>query len=536
MSGAVGTLRNNKKSRSQAGRRHVDRYRQIALVLIKYHLGHLIQILGIQRVMPLHWIPSNPFHKDPRPEPMRARLAVEELGTTFVKVGQILSTRTDLLPPEFTYELSKLQNSLKPLPIDVVRQVIHEELNKPVSSVFTSFNTSPLGVASIGQAHAATLPDGTEVVVKVRKPGVIEQVMEDIEILHQMAVSAMERRRGPHQYDLVGVVDEIGQTLKAEMDYLHESQNAEYFAKFFQGDQKVHIPRIFRDYTTNRVITLERMKGIRISDSEALNKAGIDRRDLARRSVNIWLKMFFEGEYFHADPHPGNLFIEPDGNISLIDFGMVGIVDDEIREHLSTATRAIIERDVDLLIDALIDLGAVRHDASREILRSRLKRSMTQHPNICKLDKPSCSNFDDLISIVRDNQVQLPSNTFMLLKTMTMIHGLSKGLDAELDVMELLEPHIRQILTKKYSPLALANQVPMAATEYAIFGLGFPQRLNRLFKSLERGDFQIKAETSELNSKLDKIVHLGNRLVLGLIISALIIGAAMIIVAFKLAQ
>jgi ubiquinone biosynthesis protein len=496
----------------------------------------LIQILGLQRFMPLHWIPSNPFHKDSRPEPTRARLAVEELGTTFVKVGQILSTRTDLLPPEFTYELSKLQNSLKPLPVEVVHQAIQDELDKPISSIFASFSTKPLGVASIGQAHAATLLDGTEVVVKVRKPGVVEQVTEDIEILRQMAASAMEHWQGPQQYDIVGIVEEIGQTLMAEMDYQHESRNAEYFAKFFRGDPQVRIPRIFREYTTFRVITLERMKGIRISDSEALNKAGIDRRNLARRSVDIWLKMFFEGEYFHADPHPGNLFVETDGNISLIDFGMVGVVDDEIREHLSTATRAILERDVDLLIDALIDLGAVRHDASREILRSRLKRSMSQHPKICKLDKPSCSNFDDLISIVRDNQVQLPSNTFLLLKTMTMIHGLSKGLDTELDVMELLEPHIKQILTKKYSPLALADQIPAAAIEYAIFGLGFPQRLNRLFKSMERGDFQIKAETSELNRKLDQIVHLGNRFIVGLIISALIIGAAMIVIAFKLAQ
>jgi|WetSurMetagenome_2_1015567.scaffolds.fasta_scaffold14842_2 ubiquinone biosynthesis protein len=535
MSVALDSLRKN-NGRSQAKRQHGDRYRQIALVIIKYRLGHLIHILGLQRFMLLRWIPSNPFHKESRSEPIRARLAVEELGTTFVKVGQILSTRTDLLPPEFTYELSKLQNSLKPIPVEVVGQVIQDELGKPASSIFASFDSKPLGVASIGQAHSATLLDGTEVVVKVRKPGVVEQVTEDVEILHQMAVSAMDRWQGPSQYDIAGIVEEIGQTLMAEMDYQHESRNAEYFAKFFQNDSRVHIPRIFREYSTFRVITLERMRGIRISDSDSLNKAGIDRHDLARRSADIWLKMFFEGEYFHADPHPGNLFIEPDGNIGLIDFGMVGVVDDEIREHLSTATRAILERDVDLLIDSLIDLGAVRHDTSREILRSRLKRAMTQHPSICKLDHPSCSNFDDLISIVRDNQVQLPSNAFLLLKTMTMIHGLSKGLDAELDVMELLEPHIKQILTQKYSPTALANRFPAAATEYAIFGLDFPQRLNRLFKSLERGDFQVKADTSQLDLKLDQIVHLGNRLIIALIISALIIGTAMIVIAFKLAQ
>jgi ubiquinone biosynthesis protein len=523
------------KGKAIRKRRYFERYREIAMILIKYRLDDVIHTLGLQRFMPIGHLPSNPFHKEHRPEAERARLAIEELGTTFIKVGQILSTRTDLLSAEFILELSKLQNSLKPFPFEVVQQAIQEELGKPVSDIFAEFNPQPIGVASIGQAHAATLLDGTEVVVKVRKPGVVEQVSEDIEILNQLAASAADRWQDA-QYDIVGIVKEIGDTLMAEMDYRGERQNAENLANFFKGDRTVHIPRIFKEYSTSRVITLQRVKGIRISDFETLKKAGVDRSELAKRSINIWLKMFFEGSYFHADPHPGNLFVQPDGTIGLIDFGMVGVVDDEIREHLCQAIRAILEKDPDLLIDSLIDMGAVRHDASREVLRSKLKRAMAQHSRICKLDHDSCSGFDDLIDIVRGNQVQLPSNTFLLLKTMTMVHGMGRGLDPDLDMMDLMEPAVKRILIKKYSPISLAGKVPMAATEYAILGLGLPQRLNRLLKSAERGDLQIRATTEGMERKLDQIYHLGNRLLIGLVLSALIIGVALVVLAFKLGQ
>jgi ubiquinone biosynthesis protein len=203
-----------------------------------------MRVLGLQGFFALGWMPSNPFHKESRSEPERTRLAVEEMGRTFVKVGQILSTRTDLLPAEFTYELSKLQNSLKPFPIDVVHQAIQDELGKPVSSIFANFDPKLIGVASIGQAHAAALLDGSEVVVKVRKPGVIEQVAEDIEILRQLGASAAEHWHSLRQYDIVGIVEEIAETPIAEMDYQRERRNAEYFANFFNGDTLVHIPKI----------------------------------------------------------------------------------------------------------------------------------------------------------------------------------------------------------------------------------------------------------------------------------------------------
>ena len=266
---------------------HFTRYRQIAMVLVKYRLAELMRPLGLDGFARLRWIPSNPWHKEAYTQSQRVRMALEELGTTFVKVGQILSTRTDILPSDFTQELSKLQSSLSPIPVEVVEKVIREELGRPVREIFASFDPNPLGVASIGQAHAATLRDGREVVVKSRKPGVVEQVQIDLEILRRQAVSAARRGKGMQDYNLPGIVEEISDTLMAELDYIREGHSAEHFAQFFREDPLIHIPKILWEYTTARVITLERIKGIGILDVPALDAAGFNRKELAKRSASI---------------------------------------------------------------------------------------------------------------------------------------------------------------------------------------------------------------------------------------------------------
>lgn len=515
--------------------RHFARYKQIALVLMKYRLGDLVQTFGLEKFVSFRWIPTtDPWRKQTYSKPARTRMALEELGTSFVKVGQILSTRTDLLPREFTLELAKLQSSLQPQPLETIENVIDSELHRPVSEVFPFFDPNPVGVASIGQAHAATLRDGTEVIVKARKPGVMEQVIEDMDILRQMAINASKHWGGSQQYDLKGIVEEIAETLTAEMDYIKEGHNAEYFRRFFQSDSSVHIPRIFWEYTTSRVITLERIRGIGIADVASLDKAGFDRKALANRAVGLWTKMVFEGVVFHADPHPGNLFVESDGRLGLIDFGMVGIVDDEVREYLSNAVKGILDRDVDLLVDSLIDLGAVRRDGSREALRADLKHVMGHYPKLDLADLPVNNNFGELIAVVRRNSVQLPSNTFLLLKTMAMAQSLGKEADSEFDMFSLLEPNIKKFLKERHSPAAFFRRLPAAASELAEIGSGLPQRLNRILKSVERGELKIRTDVSALEIHLEHLERIINRMVIGVIVAAIILGAAITVLAFSL--
>ncbi len=523
-------------AQSPLRRRHTARYRHIALVLVKYQLGDLIRTLNLDRFLPFHFVPPVlPWTRSDVSRAARTRMAMEDLGTTFVKLGQILSTRVDLLPPDYTAELSKLQNALKPLPTDVIKQAILEELGKPVEEIFATFDPVPMGVASIGQAHAATLRDGAEVVVKVRKPGVVEQAEEDMDILHQLAEAASRNWRGiPQQYDLVAIVHEIAETFLAEMDYVREGHSAEHFSRFFAEDDGVHVPKIYWDYTRPRVITLERIHGFGILDTIALEKAGFNRKEIAEHAVGLWLKMIFTGSLMHADPHPGNLFVEGGGRLGLIDYGMVYIIDEEVRQNLASALRAIVARDVDSLVDSLMELGAFRHEVSRDMLRGDLKHVMGHYPSLSTADLHLGANLGELFTVVRRNHIQLPANTFLLLKTVAMAQSLGKALDPQFDILPMLESYVRQTLDVRHATEALVKGFRGAVADMALFGLSLPRRLNRFVKSVERGELQIKPDMTGLEDHMRHLERLVNRMIFGILIAAIILCLTVLYVAFRL--
>jgi ubiquinone biosynthesis protein len=535
----VNLIKDTKLQRKQKG--HFARYRQIVMVLAKYRLEEVLRYIGLQKYLPFRWLlRGNPWRKIPYTKPERTRMAIEELGTSFVKLGQILSTRADLLPPDYTKELAKLQSSLKPLSVEVIKKVISDELGRPTDAVFRSFDPQPIGVASIGQVYSCTLADGTEVVVKVQKPGVPELVKEDMYILGRSAVAATKHWKGAQQYDLVGIVQEITDTIKTETDYLQEGHSAEYFAKFFQADRTIHIPKILWEYTTERVITMERIRGIGILDVQALDKAGFDRKELAKGSVRLWLKMVFEAEAFHADPHPGNLFVEPDGRLGLVDFGMVCMVDDEVRWRLANAVKAILDRNVDLLIDGLIELGAVnlRLEGSRARLRKDMKYVMSHYPTIHlqKRSESVSTNLEQLFSLLRRNQIQLPSNTFLLLKTIVMAQSLGRGLDHDFDIVPMLESSVIRIIKKRLSIISALRKLPAATAELASMAAGLPQRLDRMMKTAERGEIQVRADVSGIEKHIHRLEQLVNKTVICIIGAAIILGLALFFAGVRLGQ
>jgi ubiquinone biosynthesis protein len=521
---------------SNSGKRkskhHLARYRQVAFVLVKYRLDDLIKILGLERFLPFHRLPPS-FRRQTLSKPVRTRMALEELGTTFVKLGQILSTRTDILPRDFIQELSKLQNALKPIDFEVMKRLIKEELGKSVDEIFTSLDPVAIGVASIGQVHAGILKDGREVVIKVRKPGVYEQVREDIEILRQLAGTAQDRWEGGEQYQLIDIVDEVAEALMAEMDYNMEGHNCEYFADFFKNDSSVHIPQVLWEYTTTRVITMERLHGVGFLDIELWSKNG-DRKQMSERVFGLWTRMVFYGDIFHADPHPGNLLVEPDGRLALLDFGMIGITDDDVREGLASIVSAIVTRDVDLLIDSLVEMGAVSHGSSLENLRKGMKHVMGHFRQLSLSQTQINSGLGELLTVIRHNNVKLPSNTFLLLKTMGMAQALGRGIDPEFDVLRVLEPDVRKVVRKKHSPRAILNQLPLIASNLANLGVSFPPRLDRFMRSIERGDLQFRTDVSGLERHLEHMERLVNRLMIGFIVAAGLVIAAIAFLFFQL--
>ena len=514
----------------------LERATHIALVLAHHELWYLIDVLGLERFVPVHLhLSTTPNQNNPllRTQPEQLRMALEELGPTFMKLGQMLSIHDDLLPPEYQREFAKLQDAAPTVPIETVHEMITTELGQPLEHSFASFDATPLAAASIGQAHLATLQDGTEVVVKVRRPGAAEQVDEDLKLLHSLASTASHRWEFANQYDVVGLVQEFDQSLRAELDYLHEGHNAERFARNFESESTVQIPRMFWETTTSRVLTQERIHGIKITDQAALDAAGIDRAALSKQGARIFLKMVFEDGFFHADLHPGNLFIEEGGNIGLIDFGMVGSVDEQTRGELGLLLSGMISQDSDRIADALLELGASQQPVDRAALRRDLEHLLSQFADQPLSAIPLGPLVSDVLSIVRRYHLVLPSNLMLLLKTMVMTEGMVAQLDPSFNLVEALTPYVERLMLQQYSPAAWARRLGKTIPDLAWLATEFPQHLRRLMGELERGTLKFDIQPTGLDPVFKRAERIANRIVLGVIVAALIVGLSMLISAYR---
>jgi ubiquinone biosynthesis protein len=507
---------------------HLKRSREIASVLVSHGWDYVTNN-G-------HAATGDSFlHKrkpaETRPEHLRS--ALEELGTTFIKLGQILSTRADLLPPDYLAELTKLQDAALPVPFDEIRQEFESELGQPVGSIFLYFDPQPLASASIGQAHLAILPDGTEVVVKIRRPGVVEQVNEDLEILKELAAAASRHWEFADRYDLVGLVEEFSQTLRAELDYIREAHNAERFAANFANDPMIHVPRIFWETTTSRVLTLERIRGIKINDVAALDAQRTDRRWLAEYATGVVLKMVCEDGFFHADPHPGNFFIEPDGKIGLIDFGMVGTLDEGTQERLADLLIAINHQDAERLVDVFLDLGVTRKRIDRALLRRDIDHLLATYWGLPLGELKVTALLNAVFAVMRQHHLHLPSNLALLLKTLIMIEGLGVNLDPDFHFTKVLAPYTERLVLRQYSPLRWMRGLGRAGLDFARLGAEMPQQLRRIVRAAEDGNLQIGMHPEGFDPIINRVESISNRIVLGVIAAAFINGLAVLVSVYR---
>lgn len=504
---------------------HVDRYLQIAAALRRHGLGFAAGILGLDRMIPRgRGGAADAARRATAESPAHLRAAFEELGPTFIKLGQLLSTRSDLLPPAFIAELARLQDSAPPVAVEEIRAVIRSELGAEPEKVFASFDDRPLASASIGQAHTATLADGTRVVVKVRRPGAVSQVQMDLEIMQNLAVRASRAWDVARDLDAVGIVDEFAETIRAELDYLEEGRNAERFARDFEDDPGVVIPRVFWEHTTSRVLTLEQMGGMNVADTVALDEAGVDRDLVARRGADIVLKMIFEDRFFHADLHPGNLFIHGDGTIALVDFGMVGVIGDELRAHLSRLFIAMVRGDVDLLTSALIEVSVTAASIDRITLRDDLRPFLARYRLRSVRQTPFARMMADLFAILRDNRVRLPRQMILLFKALLLIEALAMRLDPEFRLGEALEPYAERLSWERLRATVIAKRVVKATADVGELALDLPGVIRRLVDVADTTGIQVHLRAAEIEPLVGRAERIGNRLVAGMIGAALITG------------
>jgi ubiquinone biosynthesis protein len=498
------------------------RQRQIAEVLVRYELGHLLEVIGLEHLVGLE---RRLMHRGPtRTRPESLRMALEELGPTFIKLGQALSTRADLLPPDFQTELAKLQDNTVRVPTGVIEEAINSDLGAPTTEVFSRFDPEPLAAASVGQVHAASLHDGTEVVVKVRRPGAAEEVELDLEILRNLAARASQRWTGGEQYDLNGLARDFADLLRPELDYLQEAANAREFATAFADDPWVHIPSVFPELTTSRVITLERIRGLKITDLAGLDATGVDRAALAERLATTVAQMVLVNGVYHADPQPGNFFVEPGGRIGIVDFGRVGRVDDNLRSRLSRLLMALMREDPDRVASSLLALRVRSGPVDREQLRHDLSKLLTRYSGHALHDVRIGAAISDVLDIVRRHNLVISPDLALLLAVLVMDESITEALDPGFRFDHALRSYVQHHLASSLSPSLLAHRAEQFGTELAELAGELPGQLHRLIDAVGEGQFEVHLRAHELQPLVRRIERLANRVAMSILAAAAIDG------------
>ncbi|MCR2814151.1 AarF/ABC1/UbiB kinase family protein [Microbacterium sp. zg.Y1084] len=500
----------------------LGRYQEIADTLARHGLGFLAAELGITRFHPARRGASVGADHRPTDAATQLRLVLEDLGPTFIKLGQLLSTRPDLLPPAYITELSKLQDAAPPVSAEQIRQTIRQELGSDPDDLFATFDWTPMASASIGQVHAATLADGTSVVVKVRRPEVVRKVQDDLDIMNNLAERAARISSMARAYNVPGIVKEFADTLRAELDYLREARNAERFAENFADRPGVVIPRVFWETTTSRVLTLERMTGVKVSDPRALEDAGIDPGAIAEAGATVVLTMIFEDRFFHADLHPGNVFVHPDGRIALIDFGMVGEMTEELTEQLADVFIASATRNSESLASALIELSVSPGPVDRRALRAGLASFFAEFSDKPLGDIHFTRLITDLLRVLRVQHLQLPHEISLVVRALIVTEGVGVQLDPQFDLNSVLTPYARRLIRRRLSFEAVAKRVSRASVDAGALMLELPTKLRRLMESVDENGIEVHLRAAELVPVVARAERIGNRVVAGIITAALI--------------
>jgi ubiquinone biosynthesis protein len=512
--------------------RNLNRYRQILTVLAKYGFADFVDRLRIgdyfefarQLLLPR----GEPATRQTRAQ--RLRLALEELGPTFVKLGQMLSTRPDLVPADVAQEFALLREHVAPFPADQAREIIAQALNQPVDALFASFVDEPLAAASIAQVHRARLHSGEEVVVKVRRPGIEEVLEADLEILQHMAALVEHRFPDWAVQRPTRVAAEFGRSLDHELDLTLEAGNIERFRRDFDTDPTVRVPRVFPALTARNVLTLEYLDVTPMTSPEALREAGFDPERLARRGAELTLKQIFVHGFFHADPHPGNLFALPGDVVCLLDFGAVGRLSPSLRATFSALIQALGERDPEQATRALLRMT----ERDRAIVDpDRLAADVAvflDHHLVDALGQLDFSRLlNDMIKLVNQHGVRIPTELVTMLKAAATVESLARTLDPSLDLLSMARPYVRRARLGALSPRRALRMISDAIGESIDLAREIPGSIRKLMYHAQRQGLNIGFEHHGLQPMINTTERIANRLAFAVVVAALIVGSSVIV-------
>ncbi len=512
--------------------RDMGRINEIAGVLIRHGLGDSVRRLGLADPLEraghvIKWDSAADLARiDP---PVQVRLAMQELGPTFVKLGQILAGRADLFGPEWITEFQRLHSQVPSVPLDSLRPQLRQDLGGEPEQVFARFDVKPLAAASIAQVHRAQLKDGTEVIVKIRRPGIREVIDADLRLLNRLACIAENNIPALKPYRPRQLVQEFARSLRRELDLAAECHSAERIAANFVAEPNVLIPRVHWAYTGERVNTQDFVGGIAGEQLDQLTtEAGFDRTLLAQRGAQAVLKMIVQDGFFHADPHPGNVFYLPGNRIAFIDFGMVGRLSPQRREELLQLLLGLVERDSQAVADVLMDWTGDGHGLDLLQLEAEIETFVDQYHGTPLAQLNLGQMLADVTVILREHKLALPSDLALLIKAFISLEGMGRGLDPGFHMASEALPMLRQVMRSRYQPKAVAKRGWKALRRALSLVEQLPHDLSRLLRNARRGHLSVGIELAHLKRVGDQIDRAANRLAMALIIAALIIGSSIV--------
>ena len=497
--------------------RNVNRWGEVISVLSKYGLANWVSRLDYDFVKGLFRDADGEVLAKHRPE-ARVRLAFNELGPTFIKLGQILSTRPDLVGVDLAVELQHLQDDVRADPPEVARQTIERELGLPVDKIFAEFEDAPIASASIGQVHCARLHTGERVAVKVQHAGSEEKVRVDLDILAGLAQMA---EMGPEfvNYRPQATVAEFQRTLLRELDFGREARHMQQFAQDFADDPRIHVPRSYSEFSTCRVLTMELLEGVKVCERPLLAAAGYDLEELARRGAEIYLTMIFTNGFYHADPHPGNILVLPGGVFGLIDYGMVGRIDEPLRELVEEMLSALVNADAMHLTSIITRIGSVPPQLDQAALSIDVEDFIAYyaHQRIDELELGKALN--EMVEIIRRYHIMLPARIALLIKVLVMLEGASRMLSPTFSLVEVMRPYQRNMLFRRLSPRRQLRRMRRLASELEYLAEVLPRGIVDIVQQIQAGRFDVHLDHRGLEPSV-------NRLVLGMLASALFLGSS----------
>ncbi|MGK2905589.1 MAG: ABC1 kinase family protein [Desulfuromonadales bacterium] len=512
--------------------RTIRRYRSILGVLIKYGFGHFVEQLNIdyylelgKRIVTLDKIPKE---LERLSQPQRLRLVMEELGPTFIKLGQLLSTRPDVLGQEYIHEFSKLQDKVPAVSLEDINAQIQREMGHPAKELFAEFSKTPLAAASIAQVHRGKLKSGEEVVFKIRRPGIAKIVETDIDVLMGLAYLIEQHVPAVALYDPVGLVKEFRRNILREMNFTREGRTVDRFAVNFAGSDTVYIPKIFWEYSGEIVLTMEYVPGIKISDLEKLTAQGYDLKEIARRGADAFLRQVLDFGLFHADPHPGNVFILPGQIICMLDYGMVGRLGQDLKEQLIDLLQALLDKDVNRIISQLLYSGELADNSDLKNLRRDLHDFIEDYHGIVLQDIKVGKLLSEFIEILTQYRIHFPPDYMLLAKALVIMEGVGRQLDPDFNMISPMRPYIKKLVLERFSPKNICAQAGHIAYAYTSLAKSLPHDIKEFLNRLNRNQFKIDLEHRGLEKLVTDLDRSSNRVSFAVVIGSLIVGSSLV--------